>query len=413
MELSKDGSTRVPVGHPRYDKYDWYLQWPTLASLASANGATNLPSWTGFRTHPAWDAYWQAKAMQRVWTKPTIPVLMVGGFWDQEDMFGPQEAYRALEANDRQGLNHIVLGPWFHGMWAGRATTAIGPIDFGSNTGLEYRSTIERPWFAHWLHGTGDGKFPEAWVFESGENAWHTFDAWPPKEASPRRLYLRENGGLSFDAPTASRSGCQLTADSCSYDSYISDPAHPVPYMPRPIDGTKWREWLVQDQRFVDGRPDVATWQTTPLAEDVTIAGNVVAHLFASTTGTDADWVVKLIDVYPDSMPGDARMGGYELMVASDIMRGRYREGWSKAVPIPANSVVPFTVDLHQQLYRFKKGHRIMVQVQSTWFPLYDRNPQTFVPNIFEAKPQDFRARTHRVWHAPGKASYVAVGVMN
>ena len=418
MELSKDGSVRPPMVRPRYDRYDWYLQWQTLKQLAADNGATNLPSWTGFRTHPAWDGYWQAKAMQRVWTRPEVPVLMVGGFWDQEDMFGPQEAYRVLEPNDRKGVNQIVLGPWFHGMWAGRATTAIGPIDFGSNTGEHFRAEIQRPWFAHWLHGTGDGKFPEAWVFESGENRWHTFASWPPAEARAAKLYLRENGALSFDAPTVRASATASVATNGAvrvtgaFDSYVSDPAHPVPYMPRPIDGTKWREWLVQDQRFVDGRPDVATWQTAPLASDVTIAGNVVAHLFASTTGTDADWVVKLIDVYPDSVAGDARMGGYELMVASDIMRGRYRTSWSKAEPIPANTVVPFTVDLHQQLYRFQTGHRIMVQVQSTLFPLYDRNPQTFVPNIFEATSDAFRAQTHRVWHTTTYPSHIAVGVL-
>ena len=197
-----------------------------------------------------------------------------------------------------------------------------------------------------------------------------------------------------------------------AFDAFVSDPAHPVPYIPRPDNGDGWSTWLVQDQRFVDNRPDVLTWTSAPLDEDLTIAGDVVAHLFASTTGTDADWVVKLIDVYPDSVPDRPQMGGYELIVNADILRGRYWKGFARATPIPANTVTPFTVDLHGQLYRFRKGHRLMVQIQSTWFPLYDRNPQRFVPDIFAAKPEDFRARTHRVWHTARYPSYLSIAVM-
>jgi putative CocE/NonD family hydrolase len=202
----------------------------------------------------------------------------------------------------------------------------------------------------------------------------------------------------------ASRTRCPA-----DYDAYFSDPAHPIPYVPRPDDGNGWRNWLQQDQRFVDNRPDVLTWESEPLAENLTIAGDVVAHLFASTTGTDADWVVKLIDVYPDSVPDQPQMGAYQLMVNADIMRGRYWKGFERATPIPANRVTPFTVDLHQQLYRFRKGHRLMVQVQSTWFPLYDRNPQTFVPNIFHAKESDFRRQEHRIWHTARYPSHLSV----
>jgi len=217
-------------------------------------------------------------------------------------------------------------------------------------------------------------------------------------------VYLRERGKLSFDAP-----------NNAGFDSYVSDPAHPIPYIARPVDGARWRQWLVEDQRFVHNRPDVLSWESEPLGDDVVIAGDVVAHLFASTTGTDADWVVKLIDVYPDSAPSDPtgpRMGGYQLMVAGDIMRGRYYKSWSKPQPIPANTVTPFTVSLYQQVYRFRKGHRMMVQVQSTWFPLYDRNPQTYVANIFEAKASDFKPQTHRVYHSPNAASHISVGIL-
>jgi len=394
-------TTPSPLAVNRYDRYDWYLQFLTLKELGEKNGIDKLPSWTGFKTHPAWDEYWQAKAMQRALPEPTVPVLNVGGYWDQEDVLGPQLEYRTLEKADKKGWSHIVLGPWYHGGWSGSECESFGPMKFGMDVGLYYRANIERPWFANYLHGNGDAKFAEAYMFEVGGNRWRTFDAWPPKEAKAARFYLDANGKLSFDAPT-----------STGAESYVSDPQHPIPYIARPVDGTRWRQWLVEDQRFVQNRPDVLSWESAPLTADVTIAGDVAAHLYASTTGTDADWVVKLIDVYPDSMPGDPKLGGYELMVAADIMRGRYYKSFSKPQPIPANTVTPFTVDMHEQVYRFLKGHRIMVQVQSTWFPLYDRNPQTYVPNIFEAKASDFKAQTHTVHHGPKAPSHIAVTLL-
>jgi hypothetical protein len=315
-------------------------------------------------------------------------------------VFGPQEAYRTLEKKDTKKWNQIVLGPWFHGGWSGPGDN-IGPLKFGDGLGPYFRETIQRPWFAYYLHGKGDGKFSEANIFESGANKWRSYDAWPPREAKPKGIYLRENGKVAFEAATAA--GC---------NSYVSDPQRPIPYIARPVDGTRWRQWLVEDQRFVDNRPDVLTWKSDVLASDMVIAGDVTANLFAKTTGTDADWVVKLIDVYPDTVPENRTWGGYQLMTNADIMRGRYYKSWSVPAPIPANTVTKFTVDLHQQLYRFKAGHRIMVQVQSTWFPLYDRNPQTYVPNIFEAKASDFKAQTHSVCWGPGQASYIAVGVL-
>jgi hypothetical protein len=391
---------------PEHDEYDFYRKFPTLDSLARATGVMQLPSWIGFRTHPAYDAYWRARALQNVLTKPEVPILFVGGWWDQEDILGPELAYRTVERADARHWNHVVLGPWYHGGWARPGGDSLGPIQLGSKTADWFRANVQRPWFAYWLHGKGDGRFPEAWGFETGGNRWRTFDAWPPKEARQRNLYLRENGTLSFDPPKPAAAGAQAS------DAYLSDPAHPVPYIPRPDDGSGWQTWLEQDQRFVGDRPDVLTWTSGPLTEDLTIAGGVVAHLFASTTGTDADWVVKLIDVYPDSVPDRPQMGGYELIVNADIMRGRYWRGFGRATPIPANTVTPFDVDLHEQLYRFRRGHRLMVQVQSSWFPLYDRNPQTFVPNIFQAKPGDFRAQTHRVWHTARYPSHLSVPVL-
>ena len=362
MEWSRDVAS--PLNIDRNDRYDWYLRFLTLKELGAKNGIDTLASWRGFKAHPAWDGYWQAKAMQKVWTVPNVAVLTVGGYWDQEDVLGPQEAYRTLEKADTKRWNHIVLGPWFHGGWSGRETDTFGPMKFGMDVGQYYRANIERPWFANWLHGDGSATFAEAYVFEVGSNAWRTFDAWPPKEAKGAKLYLHNDGKLSFDAPTVAGG-----------TSYTSDPKRPVPYIARPVDGTRWRPWLVEDQRFVHNRPDVVSWESEPLA-------------------------------------ADAKLGGYQLMVAGDIMRGRYYKSFSAPRPITANAVTPFTVDLHEQTYRFLRGHRMMVQVQSSWFPLYDRNPQTWMPSIFEAKASDFRSQVHTIHHGPRSASYVAVSVL-
>jgi hypothetical protein len=406
MEASTDLS--VTPSPARYDTFEWYLSFPTLGALAQAVGANQWPTWRRFAEHPAYDSVWRAHALPGYFTHTTVPTLTVGGWWDQEDEYGPLASYAALERSDTAGLNHLVMGPWYHGQWSGDSGLALGNARFGRPTGVDYRELQSR-WFGHWLKGQGDGKFAEATVFDAGSNEWRTFDRWPPATAEHRRLYFGANGALGFAAPTDTGGG--------SNDWFVSDPAHPVPYRPRPVErtyvrGSRWRRWETEDQRFVDGRPDVLTWQTAPLTEDVTVAGNVVAHLYASTTGTDADWVVKLIDVYPDTVPGRPEMGGYELMVTGDIMRGRYRASWERPAPIPRNRTLPFTVDLHQQAYTFRKGHRIMVQVQSTWFPLYDRNPQTFVPNIFQASPAAYRSQVHRVYRTARYPSNVEIDVL-
>ena len=405
MEASPDLS--VTPSPSRFDTYEWYRSFPTLGALAAAVGAEQWPTWRHFAEHPAYDSVWRARSLPRYFTHTTVPTLTVGGWWDQEDEYGPLASYAALERTDTAGVNFLVMGPWYHGQWFADSATALGNIRFGRPTGVDFRA-LQTRWFAYWLKGEGDGKFPEATVFDAGTNEWRSFDRWPPAAAQTKHLFFRENGGLSFDPPTAATGA----------DQYVSDPAHPVPYRPRPVERTysppsRWRRWETEDQRFVDGRPDVLTWQTAPLTADVTVAGNVVAHLFAATTGSDADWVVKLIDVYPDTIPDRPGMGGYELMVTGDVMRGRYRNSWEHPQPIPANQVTPFTVDLHQQAYTFRKGHRIMVQVQSTWFPLYDRNPQTFVPNIFRATAADYRAATHRVYRTARHPSNVTIDVVS
>jgi putative CocE/NonD family hydrolase len=339
-----------------------------------------------------------------------VPTLNVGGWWDQEDMYGPQATYAAMEPRDGAGRNYLAIGPWYHGEWFLEAGDSLGNVHFGSATGDYYRREIEAKWFAWWLKDKGDGRFAEATVFDAGSGQWHRFDAWPPRQATIRRLYVQEGGKLSFTAPPRSAAP--------AFDQYLSDPAHPVPYRPRPVErtydprGSRWERWMTEDQRFVDGRADVLTWQTDPLTQDLTVAGNITARLFAATTGTDADWVVKLIDVFPDTVPDRPAMGGYQLMIAGDVMRGRYWKSWEQAAPIPASTVTPFAVDLHGQAYTFRRGHRIMVQVQSSWFPLYDRNPQTFVPNIFRAKARDFRARTHRIYRDARHPSHIELPVL-
>jgi hypothetical protein len=383
------------------DQYAWYLQFPTLDSLARAAKVHQLPLWRAFVEHPRWDRWWQERSLPRLFTAPVVPTLTVGGYWDSEDMYGPQALYRTLEKQDRKGWNHLVLGPWPHGGWQSGAGDSLGPLGFGSATAAHFRQQIQRPWFAHYLHGAGKKAFPEAWVFETNGAGWKAFDAWPPKNTRTRRLYFQVDGRLSFDAPKSAGQG---------YDSFTSDPANPVPFVPRPVTDDVWRSWMLLDQHFTAGRADVKRWQTEPLTEDLVIAGDVIARLTASTTGSDADWVVKLIDVYPDSPAG--ALAGYELMVNGDIMRGRYWKSFTTPTAIPVNTPTRFTVDLHQQLYRFRKGHRIMVQVQSSWFPLYDRNPQTFVPTIFAAPASSYQAQEHRIWRTPSSPSFLELPVL-
>jgi hypothetical protein len=287
----------------------------------------------------------------------------------------------------------------------------LGEIPFGSNTGSYFRQRVEAPWFAYWLKDKGTIPLKEALLFQTGSNIWTAFDAWPPKQAKTRNLYFGEDGLLSFEAPQSDSPD--------AFDSYISDPAHPVPYRHRPVDSTypsdhpgSWYTWLVQDQRFVDERPDVLTWQTGELREDLTIAGNVTAKIFASTTGTDSDWIVKLIDVYPEKYEADWKLSGFELMISDEIFRGRFYKSMEKPEPLQANAVTPFTIDLHTANHVFKKGHRIMVQVQSTWFPLYDRNPQKFVANIFEALPGDYQKATQQIYRSKAYPSNVEIPVI-
>jgi uncharacterized protein len=409
--MMETGKTNFKFDFDLFDTFEWYLR---LGALSNANAKYihgTLPTWNDFVAHPNYDEFWKREAMPYVLKNPTVPNLNVAGWWDQEDAYGPMKIYEILEKNDPNHLNYLVAGPWNHGGWALGPGNSLGAIPFGSDTGAYFRQKIEAAWFAYWLKDKGSLPLKEALLFQTGSDKWTQFDAWPPKEAAAHELYFHEDGKLSFDAPRYS--------GSQAFDSYVSDPAHPVPYRHRPIDMTYptdhrggWPTWLVEDQRFVDNRPDVLTWQTDELKDDITLAGQVTAKLFASTTGSDSDWVVKLIDVYPENYPQDWKLSGYELMIADEVFRGRFRNSFEKPEPLTPNAVTPFTIDLHTANHVFKKGHRIMVQVQSTWFPIIDRNPQKFVPNIFEAKESDYQKATQRIYRSKESPSGVVLSIV-
>ena len=406
--LLESSNENFSFAFDRFDVYDFYLR---LGALSNANAKYfhgKLPTWNEFVAHASYDDFWKRHAVAYGLKQHTVPNLNVAGWWDQEDFYGPMATYARLEKSDSKHLNYLVAGPWNHGGWGGGPGKSLGEIPFGSDTAVYFRQKIEVPWFEYWLKDKGALPLKEAMLFQTGTDNWVQFDSWPPRQAQTRNLYFRKDGKLSFDAPR--------TVSPAASDSYVSDPAHPVPYRHSPIDMTypedhpgSWYTWLVQDQRFVDDRPDVLTWQTDELTEDVTLAGQVTAKLFASTTGSDSDWIVKLIDVYPQKYPDDWKLSGYELMISDEIFRGRYHNSFEKPEPLKPGEVTPFTIDLHTADHVFKKGHRIMVQVQSTWFPLYDRNPQKFVPNIFEAKEADYQKSTQRIYRSKRFPSSVEI----
>jgi len=406
MESGKDVQQ---FAFDRFDLFGWYLDVGPLGNINERYLKGKIPTWNDYVAHPDYDQFWKRQTMIPSIRTTTVPTLNVAGWWDQEDFYGPVSIYNALEKHDKAGVNHLVVGPWNHGGWSRGTGEALGPIQFGSATSTYFREQVQAPWFAYFLKDKGKLDLPEALTFETGGNTWKRWDAWPPKASvAARPLYFGANSRLMWTAPSE--------APSTAADSFVSDPAHPVPYRQRPIQmtygpGSKWSTWLTEDQRFVEDRPDVLTWKTPALDADVTIAGEVIAKLFASTTGSDADWIVKLIDVYPEQAR-PVEMSGYELMVSNEVFRGRYRKGFEKPVPIAPGAVLDYTFSLHTQNYSFLKGHRIAVQVQSSWFPLIDRNPQTFVNNIFIAKASDFQKATHRIFRTSRSASHVLLPVV-
>ena len=361
--------------------------------------------------NPSYGPYWKDCAADRWFDAPKrlVPTLHVHGFWDQEDIYGSPAVYAALEAHDQgNDRNFFAAGPWYHGQHFADGSR-LGSLKFDEDTAKRFREDVLAPFLRKFLKAEDVPAPAPATVFETGENRWRRFDRWPPG-VETRRLYLQPGGRLAFEAPAA--------ADSST--EYISDPAKPVPYAPRPQWGfdydnppviAAWRRWLVEDQRFVDGRPDVASWVSEPLTAPLTIRGPVKARLFAETTGSDADWVVKLIDVFPDDAPEGLEMSGFELMLSADIFRGRYRESLEEPRALAPGAVLAYEIPLPIANHTVKPGHRLMVQVQSSWFPLYDRNPQTFVPSIMTAAPEAYRSQRHRVHHGAAHATHLELPV--
>ena len=405
----------VSVPDEGRDDYTNYLRLGSADAFAQAEGMRQLPFWKVVVDHPTYDGFWQSQALDKLITQRplTVPTMWEQGLWDQEDMWGAIHSYRALKAKGASdSMNMLVMGPWFHSQ-VNREGRSLGPLTWPTDTALQWRREVLLPFFNRYLKpGTPVATTPAVFIYDTGKNRWDSPKVFPascetdcPVKSIP--LYLTVGAALSFDAPTES-SGQQ-------FDEYVSDPAKPVPYRPRPVDvvdATGWRTWLVTDQRFVDGRPDVLTYETAPLKEAIKLSGEPTVHLFASTSGTDSDWVVKLIDVQPDRTAPPVEMSGYELPIATDIFRGRYRTSFEHPEAIIANEPLPYVFGLPMVNHTFLSGHRIMVQVQSTLFPLYDRNPQQFVANIFTAMPEDYQKATQRIWHTPGKLSYISLPVI-
>ncbi len=388
-----------------YDDYDSFVRYGSAGAFGTAMAMDQLPFWKRLTQHPAYDAYWQGQAVDTLLAaKPlTVPTLLVDGQWDQEDIYGAPAVWQAVKAQ-AGGNAHLVLGPWYHGEQNGVATK-LGALDWGDDTGKWFRQHIMIPFLdAHLKDGAAMVETPAVSVYETGTNQWKTLPDWPAASATVP-LYLGAGGRLSLGSPPPT---------GAAYDEYVSDPAKPVTYRPRPnqapyMKGSTWHDWLVDDQRFAAGRPDVLVYTSDVLTRPVHVAGQPQVDLYASTSGTDSDWIVKVIDVYPDIVPDKPEMGGYQLAVSMDILRGRYRDDPATPSAIPANQTTRYRFALPGADHVFLPGHRMMVQIQSSWFPLYDRNPQTFVPNIFHAVPADYRAATQRIYHGPSAASSIAL----
>jgi putative CocE/NonD family hydrolase len=410
--LPRDGLTtewprdRFDFGTP--DGYEFYLELGPIKNINERYYRGEIPFWNATIEHPNYDQFWQDRNIVPHLNDVAPAVMTVGGWFDAEDLYGPLAIYRSVEEKNPGVQNSIVMGPWRHGGWARDDGDSLSYVRFGSKTSLYYRESIELPFFNYYLKGKGDPDPVEAHMFETGANQWRTFEQWPPAEAEQRHLYMRAGGDLSNAAPSA----------RTAWDEYVSDPANPVPYIGDVGQGMI-REYMIDDQRFASRRPDVLVYQTEVLEEDVTLAGPVIADLWVSTSGTDSDWVVKLVDVFPpdtpnrDGAPRGVQMGGYQMMVRSEVIRGRFRDSYEFPEPFVPNQATHVVLPLQDVLHTFKRGHRIMVHVQSTWFPLVDRNPQTYVDNIYtDAEESDFIAATQRVYRSRQYPSHLRVGVL-
>ena len=413
LESSKE-RTQVSYGNTKngdpVDGYNYFLERGDFAEDVKESGSKTLPTWKLFLDHPAYDNTWHSRSVELDLNKVSVPTLTVGGYYDQEDMYGPQKEYAKLEPHDLQHDNFLVLGPWRHGYWS-TSSRRLGNLDYGQPIGKEFRTDIEAKFFAHYLKdlpGNDRSGFDlrDTASFQTGSNTWKYYSHFPPDNSQPVSLYFGNDGRLSWSAPS-----------DTGQASYLSDPADPVPYRHRPIQPTysqesHWYNWLTEDQRFVTGRKDVAVWKLPVLKNDLTLTGDVAADIYVATTGSDGDLVVKLIDEYPENAP-DPMMRGYELMTNSEIFRGRYLSGFDNPRPLQAGKIYEYRFSLHDVDHVFEAGHTVMVEIQSTWFPLYDRNPQTFVPNIMKAPADAYKPETITIYSGPGHQSNLKVPVVN
>ena len=411
-EMETSTGKFTPYPYEKQDIYTWLLEQGAVGTSLGARLDDRHEMWARLMAEPSYGPYWREVAADRWFESPPrlVPTLHVHGFWDQEDIYGSPAAYAALEQHDKTNdLNFFVAGPWYHGQHF-EDGSSLGALDFDENTAKRFRQDVLAKFLRRYLHEDAVEPLAPVTVFETGTNRWHSFDRWPPGDEQVN-IYLQPEGDIAFTPPLA----------EVSFTEFVSDPENPVPYEPRPNWGieygnppalAEWRRWLVEDQRFVDGRPDVVTWVSEPLSEPLTVRGPVSVQLLAETSGTDADWVVKFIDVYPDDAPS-FEMSGYQLMVSADIFRGRYRENYDVPKALAPDQVLAYEISLPHMNHTFQAGHRLMVQVQSTWFPLYDRNPQTFVPSIMSAPPAAYKAQRHRVHHSSEYPSYLRLYVDN
>jgi putative CocE/NonD family hydrolase len=396
-----------PFNFKTPDGYDFFLRMGPLANAEALYLKGSVPVWTEYMAHPNYDAFWQARNIRPHLKNVHCAVMTVGGWYDGEDLFGTLETYRWTERQNPGTTNMLVMGPWYHGGWSRSAGDKLGDIDFHAKTSEFYLEKIELPFFKHFLKGDTNYTAAEAQVFETGTDQWRRFDSWPPKNAGPRTLYFMAAGRLDLTPPNEGGD---------AFDEYVSDPAKPVPFTLE-VTTDYPRSFPVHDQRFAASRPDVLVYETEPLEEDLTIAGPIRVTLHVSTTGTDADWIVKLVDVYvgdfrdPTPNPTHVRMGGYQQMVRGDVFRGKFRNSFEKPEPFEPGKVAKIELTMPDVLHTFRRGHRVMAQVQSSWFPLVDRNPQTFV-DIATAKPEDFQKATHRIYRATNAASSITVEVL-
>ncbi|MGB3860763.1 MAG: CocE/NonD family hydrolase [Candidatus Aminicenantaceae bacterium] len=403
---TEQSSARFSYGTP--DGYRFFLELGPVSNVNKLYFHTQVPTWNEYMEHGDYDEYWKEQDVLQYLNNIKHPILNVAGWFDAEDFYGPMSIYYTVEAKNPDNKSTLVVGPWLHGGWSRMDGDALGNIRFESKTGEYYREKVEFPFFLYHLKEKGELDLPEALVFETGSNQWRSYDHWPPQAAQERNLYFHPNGKLSFSPPP------QSTEDT--FDSYISDPNKPVPFSAE-IRTSQGHLWMVEDQRFAASRPDVLVYESDVLEEDITIAGPIIADLFVSTTGTDADWIVKLIDVYrgdaPDNKPNPAgvRMGHFQMLVGADVFRGKYRKSFEKPEPFVPDELTEIKYDIRDKCHTFKKGHRIMVQVQSTWFPVIDRNPQKFV-DIYHAKESDFQKSTHRVYRSSAHSSHLKLRII-